>query len=58
MSVTFDIGSETNVYVEDNTHLMDTQRGTIAANTVVQGDFIRNISGEPRCEVLSPPTIV
>jgi hypothetical protein len=57
MPVTFDVGNGTTVSVGSNTQPMDTQRGMIAADEVVQGDFIRNISGDPRCEVVAPPVV-
>jgi hypothetical protein len=57
MSVKFDLGSGVTVYTEDNALLIDTQRGMIAASDVVQGDFICNVSGEPRNEVMSPPVV-
>ena len=55
--VTFDIGNGGTTSVQVNTHLMDTQRGWIAANTVVQGDSIRFICGEARAEVVAPPVV-
>ena len=55
MAITFDIGNGTKVHVTSDTHPMDTQRGMVPANAVIQGDSIRNMSGEPRCEVTAPP---
>jgi hypothetical protein len=57
MAVKFDIGNGTTVHVSDNSHPMDTQRGIVAADQVVQGDKIRHINGEMRCEVVAPPAV-
>ena len=57
MAVTFDIGNGTTVSVISNTHPMDTNRGIVPANLVEQGDFIRHINGDPRCEVIAPPVV-
>lgn len=57
MAVKFDLGNGTSAYVEDNAHLIDTQRGMIAASDVVQGDFICNVSEQPRNEVMSAPVV-
>ena len=52
MAIRFDLGNGTNAYVQNNAHIMDTQRGIIAANEVVTGDHIKNVSDEPRNEVI------
>lgn len=57
MAVTFDIGNGAKVHVTNNTHPMDTQRGLVPANAVIQGDFIRNIGGDPRKEVVDVPVV-
>ena len=58
MSVSFDLGSGTHAYVENNTHLIDVLgKGMIEAQNVVQGDKICNVSGQPHNEVVLPPTV-
>jgi hypothetical protein len=57
MAVKIDLGNGTHTYVEDNAHLIDTQRGMIPASDVVQGDMICNVNKDPHNEVMSPPVV-
>lgn len=57
MAIKFDLGNGTSSYVEDDAHMIDTQRGMVAASDIIQGDLICNVSGEPRNEVMSAPVV-
>ena len=58
MAIKFNLGNGTSAYVEDNAHMIDTQRGMVVADQIVQGDLICNVSGQPRNEVMSAPAVV
>jgi hypothetical protein len=57
MAVEFDLGDGTDVRINDNSQLVKTQRGMIAADQVVQGDKILYISGHEMAEVVSTPVV-
>jgi hypothetical protein len=57
MAVEFDLGDGTDVRINDNSQLVKTQRGMIAADQVVQGDKILYVSGLEMAEITSVPVV-
>lgn len=57
MAITFDIGNGATVRVLNDTQNMQTTRGNVPANEVVQGDKIMYVKGYPPAEVMSPPVV-
>ena len=57
MSVECDLGNGTVTVFDTNDQLVKTQRGTIRADAIVQGDFVRYLTGQPLAEVQSAPVV-
>ena len=57
MSVKCDLGSGTVTVFDTNDQLVKTQRGMIRADELVQGDFVRYMTGQPLAEVMAPPVV-
>jgi len=54
--IRFDLGGGTTASFDD-TALVDTTRGMVPADQVVQGDWLRNLSGLPRLQVVATPVV-